>query len=233
VAAPPLEKLRYEIKFVAPAIQRAMVLQWVRNHWAGFSEPYPQRQINNVYLDSYEMSAFHENVAGISQRSKLRWRWYGSTSTPEHGTLEVKRRRGGLGWKLSHKTNGVDLSQNTRLGWRAIQRKIRNDLNAGGRIWFDANPLPVLINRYERRYFESADRAVRLTVDWNQRVYDQKLRSLPNLSRAANLPDTVVVEMKFPVHEHNHASAMVQGIPLRLSRNSKYVIGVQSISNGG
>ena len=73
---------------------------------------------------------------------------------------------------------------------------------------------------------------MRLAVDWNQRVYDPKLLSLPNLSCATNLPNTIVVELKFPVREHTHASAMVQGILLRLSRNSKYVIGVQSISNG-
>ncbi|MEE3331376.1 MAG: VTC domain-containing protein [Myxococcota bacterium] len=230
---PTLDRLRYEIKFVAPANERSSILQWVRNHSAGFSRPYPDRQINNVYFDSHELSAFHENVSGVSRRSKVRWRWYGESNSSDRGTLEVKRRRGGLGWKLSYKTRGANIGGRAAGGWRSIRQTIRRDLDPGARVWFDANPLTVLINHYERRYFVSGDGAVRLTVDWNQRVYDQKLRSTPNIKRASNLPETIVVELKFPVQEHNHASSMVQGMPLRLSRNSKYVIGVQSISNGG
>ena len=228
-SGPPLDRLRHEIKFVAHASERAAVLQWVRNHWAGFSQPYPDRDINNVYFDSFELSAFHENLSGTSRRSKVRWRWYGSTTSPERGTLEVKRRRGGLGWKLSFRTGGSDLAQGS---WQRLRQRIRDDLDAPARIWLDANPLPVLINRYRRRYFASGDGAIRLTVDWQQQVYDQKLRSRPNLRRAANLPDTLVVELKFPVSEYHRASAIVQGLPLRLSRNSKYVIGVQAVAAG-
>jgi len=229
MSSPPLEQLRYEVKFVAHASERYAVFQWVRNHWAGFGQPYPDRRVNNVYFDSYEMSAFHENLSGTSRRSKVRWRWYGEHAQPERGTLEIKRRRGGLGWKLNYKTGGVDLETAT---WNSARRTIRNDLDAAGRVWFDSNPLPVLINRYRRRYFESADGAVRLTVDWDQQVYDQKLRSRPNFRRRANLPDTLVVELKFSVGEHHHANHMIQGLPLRLSRNSKYVIGVQAIASG-
>ena len=228
-SAPPLDLLRHEIKFVANASERAAVLQWVRNHWAGFSQPYPDRDVNNVYFDSFELSAFHENLSGTSRRSQVRWRWYGSTTSPDRGTLEVKRRRGGLGWKLSFRTAGGDLSRGS---WQQLRRQIRGDLDASARVWLDSSPLPILINRYRRRYFASGDGAIRLTVDWHQRVYDQKLRSRPNLRRAANLPDTLVVELKFPVHEYPQASAIVQGLPLRLSRNSKYVIGVQAIATG-
>ena len=230
---PPLEALRYEIKFVAPAHQRDFVLEWVRGHWAGFVEPYPPRRINNVYFDSYTLATFHENLSGTSRRSKVRWRWYGDTHEPERGTLEIKRRRGGLGWKLSYRTAGLDLRATTPGGWLARRRALRASLPPAGRVWLDAHPLAVLINRYDRRYFLSGDGAVRLTVDWNQRVHDQKLRDTPNLERRANLPDTIVVELKFPVAEHAHANAIVQGFPLRLARNSKYVIGVQAISRGG
>ncbi len=228
-STPALEQLRHEIKFVTRANERAAILQWVRNHWAGFGEPYPDRVVNNVYFDSFELAAFHENLSGTSRRSKVRWRWYGDTRVPERGTLEVKRRRGGLGWKLSFPTGGGDLSH---ASWQQLRRRIRGHLDCKARIWFDANPLPILINRYRRRYFASGDGRVRLTMDWDQKVYDQKLRSRPNLRRTANLPDTLVVELKFPVREYANASAIIQGLPLRLSRNSKYVIGVQSIASG-
>jgi hypothetical protein len=226
-----LEDLRYEIKFVAHAREHAGVVQWVRNHSAGFFEPFPPRRINNVYFDSQELSAYHENLSGTSKRSKVRWRWYHDREAPDAGTLEVKRRRGGLGWKLSFRTRGLDLGA-PGASWAALRREIRASLPPSGRVWLDANPLAVLINRYDRRYFVSADGRVRLTVDNAQRVYDQKLRGLPNLRRRANLPDTLVVELKFAVAAHGAASRIVQGLPLRLSRNSKYVVGVQAVATG-
>ena len=116
------EQLRYEVKFVAHASERPTIFQWVRGHWAGFHRPYPDRRVNNVYFDSYELSAFHENLSGTSRRSKVRWRWYGEDATPDRGTLEVKRRRGGLGWKLSYRTDGVDLEH---ASWGEARRAIR------------------------------------------------------------------------------------------------------------
>ena len=127
---PSLDQLRHEIKFVAKAAERDFVLQWVHSHWAGFVEPYPPRRINNVYFDSHELSAFHENLSGTSWRSKVRWRWYGDTLTPDRGTLEIKRRRGGLGWTLSFKTGGADL---TARRWADVRRTIRADLPPVGR----------------------------------------------------------------------------------------------------
>lgn len=230
MSAPTLDDLRYEIKFVAHASERHGVMQWVRNHWAGFRQPYPPRRVNNVYFDTYALSAYHENLSGTSQRSKVRWRWYGETTDPEKGRLEIKRRRGGLGWKLTYATPGMAIDRMQR--WSALRRELRAPLARPGRIWLDANPLAVLINRYRRRYFLSGDGRVRLTLDWNQQVFDQKLRAWPNLTRRANLPDTLVVELKFAVPDHDLASRIVQGLPLRLSRNSKYVVGVQAIATG-
>ncbi len=89
----------------------------------------------------------------------------------------------------------------------------------------------MLINRYRPRYFLSGDGRVRLTVDWDQRVYDERHCVTPNLRRLPNLPDTLVVELKFDRADRKLANRYAQGIPLRLSRNSKYVIGVQAITH--
>jgi len=84
----------------------------------------------------------------------------------------------------------------------------------------------VLINRYCRRYFASGDGRVRVTLDWNQRVFDQQRRSTPNFERVSNAADSLVVEFKFAPEDHARARRAIQGIPLRLSRNSKYAVGV-------
>lgn len=222
------DPLRYEVKYVARASDLHRLLTWVQNTSAGFTEPYPQRQVNNIYFDTFDHFAYSENISGASKRSKVRFRWYGEVDQPTKGTLEVKRRRAGVGWKLSYPVGPLELAG---IPWQTIRRALRSQLPAEAQLWLDANPQPVLINRYRRRYFLSRDQKVRLTVDWNQRVYDERSSSVPNLTRLANLPDTIVVELKFDRGDRPLANRYAQGIPLRLSRNSKYVIGVQAITH--
>jgi hypothetical protein len=227
VAAVP-DLLRYEVKYVARATELHRLLSWVRVADAGFTEPFPPRQVNNVYFDTFDHYAYAENLSGASARSKVRFRWYGEGDEPEKGTLEVKRRRSSVGWKLSYRVGAVPLIGTP---WLRFRRTLREQLPADARIWLDANPQQVLINRYRRRYFLSRDGRVRLTVDWNQRVYDERLCPTPNLTRPANLPDTLVVELKFDRADRKLANRYAQGIPIRLSRNSKYVIGVEAITH--
>jgi hypothetical protein len=87
----------------------------------------------------------------------------------------------------------------------------------------------VLINRYHRQYFESSDGHVRATLDFRQSVYDQRRHARPNLRFQADIPDTIVVEIKFHRAHHALGARAIAGIPIRVSRNSKYVIGVRSI----
>lgn len=221
---PKPEHTRHEIKFNARASELARVAQWVQAHAAGFLEPYPQRRVNNVYFDTFELFAFAENLSGASRRSKVRYRWYGDTFDPPKGVLEVKRRRSGVGWKLSYQACGTSFEKRS---WSEIRAALRASLPAAGRVWLDANPAPAIINRYDRRYFVSGSGKVRLTLDCNQQVFDQRLHGRPNLRRRANMPDSLVVELKFAQAAWREASSIVQGIPFRLSRNSKYVIGVR------
>jgi hypothetical protein len=220
---------RFEVKFVASPEQYAGLVHWVRMHGAGFGEPYPPRFVNNVYFDSPSMGAYSENLFGVSRRSKVRLRWYGETWLPERATLEVKRRRGRLGWKESYPLPAIPLAGTP---WSEIRRRIRSELPPRGRLVFDAASLPVLINRYRRRYFVSRDERVRLTIDRDQQVIDQRRRQEPVFDRRSNLPDTIVVELKFASEDRELASRAIEGLPVRVSRNSKYVIGVLSLLNG-
>jgi hypothetical protein len=71
-----------------------------------------------------------------------------------------------------------------------------------------------------------------VTIDWDQRVLDQRVVPAPNLSRLANLTESMVIEFKFAPEDRAFASEAIQGFPVRVSRNSKYVIGVQAIARG-
>jgi len=220
------EDARYEIKFVSDATRHHELEHWIRMNPAGFRTSYPPRWVNNVYFDTPDLFAFAENLSGASDRAKVRLRWYGETFAPERTKLEVKRRRNTFGWKHIYPTGPVDLGRDR---WAEIRRSLRKDLPPMGQAWFDAHPQPVLINRYHRQYFETPGGKLRATLDWHQQVWDQRLRARPNINNRANLPDTLVVEIKFQREYDRLGRLAIDGIPIRVSRNSKYMIGVESI----
>ena len=223
-----LEDARHEVKFVGDATCRPTLEAWIRTHAAGFLEPHPARRVSSAYFDTHGYRAYQQNLMGATSRRKLRLRWYGEASDPEQAALELKIRRNGLGWKVSHPVGRLPLSGDS---WCEIRRSVSRRLPAEARIPFEESSFPVLINSYQRRYFESPDRGVRVTLDWDQKAFDQRFGSHPNLTRRADLPDTLVVEFKFLPRARRAASEMIQGLPLRVSRNSKYVIGVATITH--
>lgn len=218
---------RLEIKFVANERYQRLLESWFAGHPACFAEPFPARWVNNVYFDTFGYMAFRQNLSGASQRYKVRYRWYGERGLPGHGTLEVKCKRNFYGWKLRYPVEVAPGAEGDR--WRDIRRKLARQVSAAGRIWLDANPQPVILNRYHRRYLVTHDQSVRATIDTHMSVFDQRYKPQPNLNRAANTPGLLVIELKFERSERDRASRLVEGLPLRVSRHSKYVTGVQHI----
>ena len=222
------EDARLEIKFVSYATQYATLVNWIKRHPAIFFSPFPNRQVNNIYFDGHQYNAYNENLSGASARTKVRYRWYGTSIEPRAGILEIKQKRNYFGWKLHHRVNGDPYRGD--MTWNALRANIKRQVSERGRLWLDFNPFPILLNRYQRMYFLSANKKIRITVDTKQAVWDQRFQSRPNFNRKANLPDTLVVEVKFDRNDREYASQIVQGFPLRVSRHSKYMIGVNAIS---
>ncbi|MBT8423328.1 MAG: polyphosphate polymerase domain-containing protein [Gammaproteobacteria bacterium] len=218
---------RHEIKFAAYSVEYERVRHWLRMHPAGFVSPYPDRRVNNVYFDNYDYRAYAENLAGVSERSKLRYRWYGDSPGPDSGSLEVKQKRNHFGWKLRFPVaNPPWQAQRT---WSEVRSALREQLPENGRLWLDQNPLPIMLNRYERKYFVSGDSRIRATIDTRQRVFDQRYGALPNFSRQAVMQDTLVVEFKFARADRQDVVAMLRGFPLRIGRHSKFMNAVRAI----
>jgi hypothetical protein len=86
------------------------------------------------------------------------------------------------------------------------------------------------MNCYTRRYFETRDGSIRATVDADQQVYDQRYGTRPNLRRRTPVTATSILEVKMPPELAPEVGAALAGLPLRLSRSSKYCEAVQSVS---
>lgn len=221
------EHARLEIKFISQEADLDHLLHWLRLHPSAFVRPFPDRWVKNVYFDTWDCRAFSDNLEGASGRAKVRYRWYGESEMPDAGALEIKRKRNFFGWKLRYEV--AEAPSQPRAGWKEIRHAMLEHLSPEGRRWLEDSPLPVLINRYRRRYFESADGKIRATVDTGLGIWDQRFDSHPNYRRRANLPAVLVVEFKFARRDRDLASDVVRTMPLRVSRFSKYASGLLGI----
>ena len=221
------ETARQEIKFVANRSDYGIILQWVNLHPLGFREAYPKRTVNNVYFDTNELLAYAENLAGISQRNKVRYRWYGEHDGPAKGRLEIKQKRNQYGWKQNFDAKEAPWSAGR--SWHDVKQSLLSQCGPSAKVWLNQFSIPIMINRYERYYYESACGRIRVTLDFEQQVWDQRYSPCPDYSRKANLPETFVFECKFDRYERELASRVLLGLPIRVSRHSKYMNAVSAI----
>jgi len=219
---------RQEIKFVTNSYNYFQIITWIKMHSYNFSISYEDRWINSIYFDSSNYQAYASNLSGQSARTKLRYRWYGNKRLPSAGQLEVKNKRNYFGWKNTFKVYEDPYSHGDN--WKAVIRRISSQVPYEASNILKMYNFPIIINRYKRNYFCSIDKKIRITVDRNQVVHDQRFDSFPNLDKKANLPDTVVIEVKFHRNDFELASDIMQSFPVRVSKHSKYINAVDAVS---
>lgn len=226
---PQPDDARLELKKLADAIMLPEVRSWLQLHPAAFGTSYPPRRVNNAYLDSYGLTSLEENLSGTSQRHKVRIRWYGDTDVAEAPRLEIKCKRNMTGWKRVHALEcELDF---TRHSWSELLRRTLVDLPPEFRSYLSRRCMPVLINRYEREYYESSDGRLRVTLDYDQRVFDQRLSDRPNLRFPTGIGREMVVEFKASTEHRKDLATATSGFPLRVAKCSKYVRGLLSLQH--
>ena len=218
---------RQEIKFVSSFYNYSIIMAWIKAHRVGFFQEYKNRWVNNIYFDTYDYFSYSSNLSGESKRAKVRYRWYGD-KVISIGQLEVKKKRNVFGWKDVYKVS--ESPYKDKDSWADIKRKIFNNLPSQDARVLKFYNFPVIINRYYRSYYISQDRKIRITVDRDQSVYDQRYKSIPNFYAESKLPKTIVIEVKFDRSDRHIVSELLVGFPVRVSKHSKYMNSVNSVS---
>ena len=221
--------LRYERKFYSNDISVSQILNYFLTHPSSFKTAYPDRFVNNVYFDTNEFNMFRHGVEGDSQRIKVRMRWYGDMESSEiTPTLELKRKFGHVGDKMKWK---LSTFQTTQAMLKAAQQvDLLLDSNANDySVLYTILPLlrPVLINRYRRKYLISADQKYRITIDTGMSYYPNTT-NIPKLHNSEKT-DGIIVEVKYLPSDHEGVSIITNQIPIRLSKFSKYLNGVEML----
>jgi SPX domain protein involved in polyphosphate accumulation len=226
-----LSVYRYERKFVVVALDHHQMAMMVRLHPSTFKTAYPDRFINNIYFDTEDYQYFKDNVEGVSNRKKIRIRWYGSlldqNITP---VLEYKIKRGPVGYKQSYRLAPIQLGSTEMNISELVQKMLKCDIPKT--IALDLlSHKPTLVNRYHRKYFISNDGRFRITIDDDMQFF--KVSSLIcNLNWYDTDYDHTVLELKYAMDCDRDAKSISRSFPFRMTKNSKYVSGISRVYGG-
>lgn len=216
---------RYERKFLISELIREEVESIVRLHPAIFSEIYHQRYVNNLYLDSFDMKSYFDNVNGAEYRMKCRIRWYGNLfGVIEKPVLELKIKNGSLGKKVSFPLNSFSIDERN-FEFHAIVDSVKASKAPDALKLGFTSLKPSLLNRYSRKYYLSADGNYRITIDSEMVSYQVNAH---NHSFSHRLFDKIntILELKYDQDRDHYAARIASCFPFRMTKSSKYVSGV-------
>jgi len=223
-----LEKSRYERKFLLAAHSEKQVECVVKRHRAIMREIFEERYINNLYLDSPNLESYYDNVHGVKNRTKFRIRWYGELlGLVESPVLEIKAKQDLLGQKVSFALKPFELNHEFSTAMlhevvrgSDIPKDIQHRL-----LSFEVT----LLNRYRRKYFQSADHRFRMTIDKDLEFCRMSVLSNRFLNRCFDHRH-VILELKYAATELDGLAMFSREFPFRVTKSSKYVSGIRAIN---
>ena len=223
-----VKHFRYERKFFIEHLSLQELELLLRLHPALFSEIYRQRFVNNLYLDSLDARHYFDNINGFNRRLKIRVRWYGDLfGNIQSPVLELKLKHNLHVGKIIYPLQGFRLDEEFSI------EQLRSVFEGSG-----LPPLLLLylrtlgfslLNRYSRKYFLSADRNYRATMDAGMQAY--KLYSFSNTFLQMHRDErNAILELKYNNPHDEGVDKITNCFPFRMTRSSKYVYGLERLN---
>ncbi len=222
-----INDFRYERKFYLEGVSRDDVELLLKLHPAIFSEIYNERIINSIYFDSLDLEHYFDNINGVSRRIKVRIRWYGNMfGFIEKPTLELKLKHNLYVGKLLYRLNPFTMDNTFDI---STIRKIFNSSSLDETLRCHLMELGFsLLNRYKRKYFLSANKKYRITIDSDMKIF--KLAPYQNnfLCEFTDYSNTIL-ELKYNETDDEFVDEISTFFPFRMTRSSKYVDGITKL----
>ena len=210
------KKNRFERKWIYKSGDYlALINSLIRSNFF-FSTQYPKRRVNSIYFDSSNYSSIRQNLDGVSNKKKIRVRWYGEENKLIKPLLEVKSKKGSETKKESNKIK--ELNDLKFLDLKNLET-IKNVINI--KIKPKKIIYPVLSTHYDRQYFISSNGKIRATVDYNLKSIFLKNQSQLDIKK--NFSFASILEFKYATKLDKYVRQNLKEITLRLSKNSKFV----------
>ena len=115
-----------------------------------------------------------------------------------------------------------------RWPWREFVGVLCAQITPEWRVVLQTVRCPTLFNHCQREYYVTPDGFVRVTLDFAQAAYDQRLVPRANVSRRSPLKDTIVIEIKAAQDQMTRLENVAAHFPVSRSRNSKYANGLSA-----
>tara|TARA_B100001540_G_C15581583_1_gene539801 strand:- start:24 stop:698 length:675 start_codon:yes stop_codon:yes gene_type:complete len=181
-----------------------------------FRTQYPLRKVNSIYFDTLDYISIRQNLDGVSNKKKIRIRWYGDKNIITNPIIEIKSKKGFETKKESMSIRELHGLKLFRLKNLKILKETLNTKLKQKKIIY-----PVLTTHYEREYFISLNEKIRATIDYN--LKSVFLNNLSQIDIIKNFKNICILEFKYPTSLDKYVRKNLKDISLRLSKNSKFV----------
>ena len=190
-------------------------------------EHFEERRINSIYYDTHNFILSRQTQDGISERKKVRIRYYGLLNQINNPKLEVKSKLGMMGRKDIYNINKENFISNNLSIHNLELEKNQNNLN----YILLKKVYPKLLISYKRQYFLSLCKRYRFTLDNNImfKIFDFQNLSLNFESQLYYFFPKRILEIKYSKEDDLHASYFSKMLPIRLTSVSKYLIAIKTL----
>ena len=207
---------RFERKWIFKSNNYLVLINSLIRSNLFFKKHYPKRRVNSIYFDTSNYASIRENLDGVSNKKKIRLRWYGNSDRITNPILEIKSKKG-----FETKKENIKISELDNLIFRSlknleiIQNKINETIKTKKTIY------PILTTNYDREYYISYNDKIRATVDYN--LKSRFLKNLTQMDIIKNFTKVCILELKYPIKSDQYVRSNLKQITLRLSKNSKFI----------
>jgi SPX domain protein involved in polyphosphate accumulation len=218
------KKSRHERKFVFSGNIKLSLFNILTKSNFSFREHYLPRNVNSIYFDTKNLKYIRDNLYGISNRKKVRVRWYGDSERLNNPVLEIKIKSNFESYKKNFslkKFNGTNIHDFDSMN------KLYKYINQN--FTFSEFLVPICSVNYKRIYLVSSNNLVRATIDTNIR-YKKYMNFQEDFYRHHS---KTVLEIKYDTVLDNYVRKNIDFIKSRLSKNSKYINGAMFTSQIG
>lgn len=215
---------RFERKYIFGKTNIDKIILAIYRSNFNFISSFPDRIVNSIYFDDNDLSSIADNLDGVTEKKKIRLRWYGSTKLINNSKLELKQKSEFL---VHKKEYNLQIPKNfefqNKKNIKFIKNLINNDKNLRKQITKKTLE-PILSTHYCRSYFLSSDKLVRLTMDKNIEYIHLANNKDINIKKKTN---NIIIEIKYRKEIDNLVRKKIDNISVRFSKNSKYIHGAQ------
>lgn len=189
----------------------------------GAIQQFPDRKVNSIYFDTYNLKDLINAIEGINLRSKTRLRWYGDTfNTVITPKLEKKIKKNNQNFKISYPISSLKVNKYFHI--KKFNDFINSEITLNDDLYFDvkSRQFNVFVS-YKRKYLVIKN--LRITIDFDLCFLNLNKISSFSINYINSLNQKRIVEIKYLDGHHDEINDITKMFSNRLTKFSKYQAG--------